>query len=160
MKVLPKKTKREKSTKEPCFFLEKLFKILKSKENWKIINWSEDGTKVIIFDTIKFSNKILPKYFNHKNYSSFVRQLNIYGFNKINNIYNLKSEQYFNEYFQRDKTIEEIREIKRKNISYENNKNKEEIKKKKILNSIDKEDDEKKIIEYKKLIQNGKMNNK
>ena len=49
-----------------------------------IVHWGDDGTTFIIEDSIKFSVTVLPKYFNHKKFSSFVRQLNMYGFNKIN----------------------------------------------------------------------------
>ena len=143
--MLSKKTKKEKTKKVSGFFLEKLFKILESRKNRKIINWNKDGTKIIIFDLIKLSSKILPKYFGHQNYSSFVRQLNLYGFNKISNIYNSKSEQYFNKNFQSNKDIEEIKNIRRNNISNEENENEdiENLPKKKakenkmIINEID-----------------------
>lgn len=163
--MLSKKTKREKNNEKPIFFLEKLFKILKNKKNWEIINWNEDGTNVIIFDPIKFTNKILPKYFKHKNYSSFVRQLNIYGFEKINNIYNSKIDQYFNNFFQKNKTEEEIRNIKRTNVPnvYINEEILDENKKKEdknLLNEFDKEDDNKKIVEFKNLFKNEKRSNK
>ena len=90
MKVLSKKRKGE-----PCFFLETLFKIISNKKNNKIIHWNDDGTRVIISDSMKFSKKILPKYFKHDNYSSFIRQLNLYGFSKINNIYKYNRRTIF-----------------------------------------------------------------
>ena len=159
IKMLSKKRDRTNKQKEPCFFLEKLYNILKNKKNNNIIKWNEDGTKIIILDSIKFSNTILPKYFKHDNYSSFIRQLNIYGFRKITNIYKSKKEQFYNENFRRDYKIEEIRNIRRKDLIYDNSEE-EELKEEIILlEGINKEDDdETKIEEYKKMIENGNMN--
>ena len=166
MKILSKKTKRIKKIKnkpkESAFFLEKLFKILKKKKYNKIIKWNEDGTIVIILDPIKFSNKILRTFCNHDNYTSFVRQLNLYGFHKNKNIYMNDKEQYYNENFRRDSSIDEIRNIRRKDLINDNDENlTEKEKKEQIIHlaQIDKEgEDEKKIEEYKKIIENGNMN--
>ena len=169
MKTLSKKTKRIKrikkiknKPKESAFFLEKLFKILKKKKYNKIIKWNEDGTIVIILDPIKFSNKILRTFCNHDNYTSFVRQLNLYGFHKNKNIYMDDKEQYYNENFRKDSSIEEIRNIRRKDLINDNDENLTEKEKKEQimhLEQIDKEgEDEKKIEEYKKIIENGNMN--
>ena len=106
--MLSKKIKRQNSKKEPCFFLEKLFKILESKENNHLIHWSKDGKSINITDPYRFSNNILPKYFKHNNYSSFNRQLNLYGFYKIKNIKISKRKQKQKKNFTRDKTLEEI----------------------------------------------------
>ena len=164
MKMIKKKIKRSKSTKEPSFFLEKLFKILKDKANADLIHWNEDGTIIIITDPFKFANKILPKFCKHDNYSSFNRQLNIYGFHKINNIKNSKSEQFKNENFTKNKSLKEIKAITRNNIKYDNDEdelNEKEIKEEiNLLDKIDKQDDDQKCLEYKKLIQNGKLDNK
>ena len=52
--------------------------------NKELVKWSETGDSIIITDINTFSDKILPEYFNHNNYSSFIRQLNMYGFRKQN----------------------------------------------------------------------------
>lgn len=45
--------------------------------------WSDDGLTFVVKDPEKFQNKFIPKYFKHNNFSSFVRQLNFYGFHKV-----------------------------------------------------------------------------
>lgn len=50
-----------------------------------IASWNEDGTYFTILDVERFEQQILPIYFRHRNFSSFVRQLNMYDFHKIRN---------------------------------------------------------------------------
>lgn len=64
-------------------FAEKLFIIINNPENYNIIRWSDDGQSFLLLDAYKFTDDILLKFFKHKNISSFIRQLNKYGFNKV-----------------------------------------------------------------------------
>ncbi|WMV46881.1 hypothetical protein MTR67_040266 [Solanum verrucosum] len=43
-----------------------------------LISWNQSEKSFIIWDVPKFSSELLPKYFKHSNFSSFIRQLNIY----------------------------------------------------------------------------------
>ena len=61
-------------------FLKKLIAILNNKSYEKYISWDKGGKAIIIRDEKKFAENILSKCFSHKNFSSFVRQLNLYNF--------------------------------------------------------------------------------
>ena len=50
-----------------------------------IIAWNEDGNGFIVKNVNKFSDEVLPKKFKHNNFSSFIRQLNMYDFHKTRN---------------------------------------------------------------------------
>lgn len=47
-----------------------------------IASWSNNGQSFTIKDVDAFENEVLPKYFNHSKFPSFIRQLNFYGFSK------------------------------------------------------------------------------
>ena len=47
-----------------------------------IVRWSDDGSSFLVLDEFAFAKQLLPVYFRHKNFSSFVRQLNFYNFHK------------------------------------------------------------------------------
>lgn len=64
-------------------FLVKLYEIVDNKISDHIVAWTEpDGDGFNIKNTSAFSEQILPQYFKHSNFSSFIRQLNMYDFHK------------------------------------------------------------------------------
>jgi len=63
-------------------FVQKLSNLLDDPNNRHLIRWSEEGVSVIVCDKHEFAEILLPELFKHKNFASFVRQLNSYGFSK------------------------------------------------------------------------------
>ncbi|KAE8260638.1 hypothetical protein A4X13_0g234 [Tilletia indica] len=64
-------------------FLNKLRSMLDDKNNEDLIKWAPDGKSFFVPNHIRFGDTLLPRYFKHRNFSSFVRQLNMYGFHKV-----------------------------------------------------------------------------
>lgn len=64
-------------------FITKVWRIVEDPEYQHLISWSENGKTVLVHDYSQFSKDILPQYFKHCNFNSFVRQLNLYGFRKV-----------------------------------------------------------------------------
>ncbi|KAI7725314.1 hypothetical protein M8C21_029662 [Ambrosia artemisiifolia] len=63
-------------------FLSKCYEMVDDPSTDSLISWSPTNDSFIVWDETEFSSELLPKYFKHSNYSSFQRQLNIYGFRK------------------------------------------------------------------------------
>lgn len=66
-------------------FLTKTFDIVSDPDCDHIVSWGDSGLSFIIHDTTAFLTEIVPKHFKHNNLASFIRQLNIYGFQKVGN---------------------------------------------------------------------------
>ncbi|KAI6043325.1 hypothetical protein EDC04DRAFT_2890961 [Pisolithus marmoratus] len=64
-------------------FLQKLYEMVNDPADHHLIRWSDTGDSFFILDQERFSSDVLGRWFKHKNFSSFVRQLNMYGFHKI-----------------------------------------------------------------------------
>ncbi|KAK4875133.1 hypothetical protein RN001_011555 [Aquatica leii] len=63
-------------------FLGKLWKMVNDPKTDNLICWGKDGTTFIIRNEIDFLCVMLPMYYKHNKMSSFIRQLNMYGFRK------------------------------------------------------------------------------
>jgi len=117
--MLGKKRNNKKSQNKPESFLLKLHDILNNKIYTEIIHWDIDGKRVIIRDVVNLCNLILPKFYKHHNYSSFVRQLNLYGFHKSKGVVK-EGESYELESFKRSCSKEEINKIMKPNKKMKN----------------------------------------
>jgi len=64
-------------------FLQKLYTMLEDESAHAIMSWTPNGESIVVHQPEAFAQQLLPLYFKHNNFSSFVRQLNTYGFNKV-----------------------------------------------------------------------------
>ena len=65
------------------------------------IHWSSDGRSIIICDMKGFITSVLKQFFKHGNFTSFLRQLNLYRFRTVKTYENYREFQ--NPMFVRDK---------------------------------------------------------
>jgi len=70
------------SAKREAVFLEKTYDIIEQQSS-QIIEWAQDGKSFVVKDPEYFASKIIPRFFKHSKFASFVRQLNFYGFRKL-----------------------------------------------------------------------------
>ena len=78
----PARPRRRREQSEASAFLSKTYAMISALDG-VVGGWSKNGDTMVIFDSEKFAAEIIPQYFKHNNFSSFVRQLNTYGFNKV-----------------------------------------------------------------------------
>ena len=58
-------------------FIAKLWALVEESTTDDVVRWSPTGESFIIYDSSVLSKALLPQYFKHNNYSSFIRQLNM-----------------------------------------------------------------------------------
>lgn len=85
---LPKKRKEATGPKTRPAFVMKIWSMVNDPANNQYIRWNEDGKSFHVFHREEFMKQILPKYFKHNNFASFVRQLNMYGWHKVQDVNN------------------------------------------------------------------------
>ncbi|PON26030.1 hypothetical protein TGAM01_v204974 [Trichoderma gamsii] len=67
-------------------FIHKLYNMLEDSSIQHLISWSSSAESFVMSPSADFS-KVLSQYFKHTNVSSFVRQLNMYGFHKERDVF-------------------------------------------------------------------------
>ncbi|KAI4310484.1 hypothetical protein MLD38_035460 [Melastoma candidum] len=80
-------------------FLSKTYEIVDDRTLDPIVSWGRGGQSFVVWDPVEFARVVLPRNFKHNNFSSFVRQLNTYGFRKVD----AERWEFANEGFQRGK---------------------------------------------------------
>ncbi|GER57096.1 heat Stress Transcription Factor family protein [Striga asiatica] len=67
----------------PAPFLIKTYEMVDDMKTDSIVSWSSTKKSFVVWNPPEFQRVLLPSYFKHNNFSSFIRQLNTYGFRKV-----------------------------------------------------------------------------
>jgi len=92
------KTASNQSTDAVPPFLTKTYDLVSDAKSNDVVSWNKAGKTFIVWKPAEFARDLLPKHFKHNNFSSFVRQLNTYGFRKVDP----DKWEFSNENFRRD----------------------------------------------------------
>lgn len=85
-------------------FVRNLYEMAIDTKNFHAVGFSQDGLCLEVRDSKLLSSEVLHRYFKHSNVSSFIRQLNNYGFKTVPILLNSSiSHCFVHDYFQRDR---------------------------------------------------------
>ncbi|BFU18453.1 heat shock transcription factor, putative [Entamoeba histolytica HM-1:IMSS-B] len=75
----------EQNDNTPTTFIVKLFELVNDEKSKDLICWSREQNRpgFVVLESVQLASTVIPRFFKHSNFSSFVRQLNIYGFHKV-----------------------------------------------------------------------------
>ncbi|KAF8036256.1 hypothetical protein BT93_C2081 [Corymbia citriodora subsp. variegata] len=62
----------------PPPFLGKAYEMVSDPSTNPVVSWSSSRDSFVVWDQHEFSKHVLPRYFKHSNFSSFIRQLHTY----------------------------------------------------------------------------------
>ena len=62
----------------PAPFLIKTYEMVDDSTTDEIVSWSSNKNSFVVWNPPEFARLLLPTYFKHNNFSSFIRQLNTY----------------------------------------------------------------------------------
>lgn len=79
----------------PAPFLTKTYQLVDDPTTDHVVSWGEDDTTFVVWRPPEFARDLLPNYFKHNNFSSFVRQLNTYVCNTKSYFSLFKKYLYF-----------------------------------------------------------------
>ncbi|EGB09241.1 hypothetical protein AURANDRAFT_9250, partial [Aureococcus anophagefferens] len=63
-------------------FPSKIYKMINGLDG-TVGGWSDAGDSMVILDAETLASEVIPQYFKHINFSSFVRRLKNYGFRNL-----------------------------------------------------------------------------
>eukprot|EP00917_Polyrhabdina_sp_WS-2016_P000533 GHVP01001221.1.p1 GENE.GHVP01001221.1~~GHVP01001221.1.p1 ORF type:complete len:266 (-),score=45.18 GHVP01001221.1:889-1686(-) len=89
------------SKREIPKFIKKLHYII-DKETENGISWCREGRAIEIYDKDRFESVFLPKYYKHKNINSFIKQLSIHDFKRMEDPSLYNTLVYENDFFRKD----------------------------------------------------------
>ncbi|XP_039686835.1 heat stress transcription factor A-5 isoform X4 [Medicago truncatula] len=67
----------------PAPFVQKTYDMVDDSATDDIVSWSSTNNSFVVWNPPEFAYVLLPTYFKHNNFSSFIHQLDTYGFRKI-----------------------------------------------------------------------------
>lgn len=118
---------KSKANNSISMFLRKTYKMIDTCDS-QIASWTADGEMFVVKNPKLFETTIIPQYFDHNKLSSFARQLNFYGFTKMQSKpvhkseYNTKTAKYLTFYHEKFKKgrcdlLKEIRRSTRNSLA-------------------------------------------